>query len=261
MPIVTKHEHGSFSWAELATTDSAAAKKFYGRLFGWAFDDMPAGPGLTYTMNKVQGEYTSALYQMGDAMKGIPPHWDAYITVDDVDAVTRKAAANGGTVVKDAFDVMDVGRMSVIKDPTGAVFCLWTAKKHIGAGILQEPGSITFNELYTNDVDRAGKFYTSTIGWATRAVDMGAMGTYTLFQRPGTTKSAGGMMPITPQMKGTPPMWLIYFEVTDVDASAKVVTEAGGKVLAPPMDIPDIGRFSVVADPQGAVFAIYKNAH
>ena len=137
-------------------------------------------------MNKVQGQYASALYQMGDAMKGIPPHWDAYITVDDVDAVTKKAASNGGTIVKEPFDVMDVGRMSVIKDPTGAMFCLWTAKKHIGAGILQEPGSITFNELYTNDVDRAGS--------STRRPSAGRRARST-WGRWGLTRSSSGQAP------------------------------------------------------------------
>jgi hypothetical protein len=198
---------------------------------------------------------------MGDGMKGVPPHWDAYVTVDDVDAVTKRATANGGAVVKEPFDVMDVGRMSVIKDPTGAVFCLWKAKRHIGAGVLHDPGSITWNELFTTDVDRAGKFYAATLGWTLHPVDMGAMGTYTLFKRPGATSNAGGMMAIDGPMKGAPSHWLTYFEVTDVDASAKLVTELGGQVVSPPMDIPNVGRFAVIRDPQGAALAIYKNAH
>ena len=261
MPIVTKHEQGSFSWVELATNDSVAAKKFYGRLFGWTFDDMPSGPGMTYTMNKLGDQWASAMYQMGEAMKGIPPHWDVYITVDDVDAVTKKAEANGASIVKAPFDVMDVGRMSVVKDPTGAVFCLWTARNHIGAGVIHEPGSMTYNELFTSDVDRAGRFYTSTIGWKTEVVDMGPAGMYTLFKRASGTGNAGGMMPLGPHMKSVPPHWLTYFDVKDVDASAKLVTELGGNVLSSPMDIPNIGRFAVTQDPQGAAFAIYKNAH
>jgi predicted enzyme related to lactoylglutathione lyase len=261
MPTVTRYEHGAFSWAELATTDSLAAKKFYGKLFGWTFEDMPAGPGMTYTMNLLGKERASALFQMGNDRKGVPPHWEAYITVDDVDAVTKKAAANGGTVVKEPFDVMDKGRMSVIKDPTGALFCLWTAKKSIGAEVIHDPGSMTWNELFTGDIERAGKFYTSTLGWTTNAHDMGPQGTYTLFNRPGGTGNVGGMMPLGPQMKGVPPHWLTYFEVKDVDASARLVSELGGKVVTPPVDIPNIGRFAIAQDPQGAAFAIYKNAH
>ena len=261
MPIVTKYDHGSFSWAELMTTDSAGAKKFYGPLFDWKFDDMPSGPGMTYTMNKLGDQYASALFQMGESMKGMPPAWASYVTVDNVDETTKRAVANGGKALKEPFDVMDVGRMSVVQDPTGAVLCLWTAKKHIGAGVFHDPGSMTWNELFTTDIDRAGKFYTSTLGWTTQAVDMGPGGTYTLFNRPGHSGNVGGMMPIGPQMQGTPPHWLVYFAVTDVDAKAKQVTQLGGKVLSPPMDIPNIGRFAIVQDPQGAVFSIYRNAH
>jgi|SRR5882672_8273455 len=261
MPTRTSYEHGTFSWVELATTDSGAAKQFYGALFGWTFDDTPAGPGMTYTMCKLGPQPAAALYTMGDQMKGVPPHWASYITVEDVDATAKKAAANGGKVVKEPFDVMDVGRMAVIQDPIGATVCLWQPKKHIGAGVVNEPGALTYNELLTNDVDRAGKFYVQTIGWTTQAVDMGPMGTYTLFKRTGDKNDKGGMMPIGPNMKGVPPHWLAYFAVADCDASAKKVSELRGKVLMAPTDIPNVGRFAVVQDPQGATFALFKTAH
>ncbi len=126
---------------------------------------------------------------------------------------------------------------------------------------MNEPGALTYNELLTNDVDRAGKFYVQTIGWTTQAVDMGPMGTYTLFKRTGDKNDKGGMMPIGPNMKGVPPHWLAYFAVADCDASAKKVSELRGKVLMPPTDIPNVGRFAVVQDPQGATFALFKTAH
>jgi predicted enzyme related to lactoylglutathione lyase len=262
MTTLTKHAPGTFSWAELATTDAASAKKFYGGLFGWTYDDMPAGPDMIYSMTKLGKEHASALYKMGESTKGIPPHWESYITVEDVDATTKTAVANGAKLLKEPFDVMDVGRMAVVADPTGAVFCLWTAKKHIGASVLHDPGAMTWNELFTNDVERAGKFYTSTFGWTTQAFDMGPMGVYTLFSRAGDAKAnTGGMMALGPQMKDVPPHWLVYFAVADCDASTKQAKDLGGTVLSPPMDIPNIGRFAVVLDPQGAVFALYKGAH
>ncbi|NUP06080.1 MAG: VOC family protein [Polyangiaceae bacterium] len=262
MPTRTEHKHGSFSWAELATTDADAAKKFYGPLFGWKFNDTPAGD-MTYTMNLLGDQAASALYKMGAEMKGMPPHWACYISVDDVDATTKKASANGGKVMKEPFDVMEFGRMSVIQDPSGAALCLWQAKKHIGAGVVNEPGAITWLELYTNNTDACGKFYAQTIGWRTEAHDMGPMGTYTMFYRPTEAKEGGvgGMMNMPPNMKGVPPHWLAYFAVTDCDASAKKAQELGGSLLMPPTDIPNIGRFAIVKDPQGAVFAIYKNEH
>ena len=259
MPTFTKHTHGTFSWAELATTDAASAKKFYGALLGWVGDDMLAGPDMIYTMCKVGSEYAAALYQMGDSMQGVPPHWASYITVDDVDATTKRVIEQGGKVVKEPFEVLDAGRMAVVADPTGVTFCLWTARRHIGAGVLHDAGALTWNELFTSDVDRAGKFYASVIGWTTRAVDMGKMGVYTLFDRVAEQGNAGGMMPLL--QPGVPPHWLVYFAVTDCDASAKQVEMLGGRVLAPPMDIPNIGRFAVARDPQGATFALFQGAH
>jgi hypothetical protein len=263
MPERTEYKHGSFSWVDLGTTDAAAAKKFYGPLFGWTFDDRPAGPGMTYTMCKLGDRDAAALYEMGPDMQGVPPHWASYITVNDVDATAKKANANGGKVLKEPFDVMDVGRMAVIQDPTGAVLCLWQGKKHVGAGVFHDPGAITWVELYTTNVDAAGKFYIQTIGWDAEAVDMGPTGTYTLLGLPGEGKSGqiGGMMAMPPNMKGVPSNWLPYFAVADCDASAKKAVELGGKLAMPPTDIPNIGRFAIVQDPQGAAFAIYKNAH
>src|SRR5260221_3209963 len=244
MPIKTKHEPGTFSWAELATTDTAAAKKFYGPLLGWEFDDMPAGPDMIYSMSKVGGQHVGGLFNIHGDMKGMPPSWASYVTVEDVDATAKKVTANGGKLVKEPFDVMDVGRMAVAQDPTGAVLCLWTAKKHIGAGVLHDPGAMTWNELFTSDVDRAGKFYVSVFGWTTTPVDVGPIGTYTLFGRAGEKSNVGGMMPLGPQMKSVPPHWLVYFRVTDVDKSAKNVPELGGQDISPPIEIPKSCRLS-----------------
>jgi predicted enzyme related to lactoylglutathione lyase len=262
MTTHTAHKHGTFSWTDLATTDAAGAKKFYGELFGWTFDDMPAGPGMTYSMCKLGKETACALYEKGAEMKDVPSHWAAYVTVDDIEATTRKAATLG-KVVKEPFDVMDVGRMSVVQDPSGAVLCLWQAVKHIGATVTKEPGATCWVELYTTNVDAAGKFYVQTIGWETSNFDMGPMGTYTLFSRAGEGKDGqiGGMMAMPPDMKGVPSNWLVYFQSEDVDASVKKVEALGGKVVMPPMDIPNIGRFAIAQDPQGATFSIYKNAH
>jgi predicted enzyme related to lactoylglutathione lyase len=265
MPTKDKHEHGQFSWAELATTDSAGAKRFYGGLFGWTFDDQPAGPGMVYTMNRLGAHLVSALFEphAATAAQGAPPHWLSYVTVDDADATAAKAKAAGGKVSKEPFDVFDVGRMAVLEDPTGAKLAIWQPKKHAGAGIVNEPGALCWNELFTDNVDAAGKFYVQTFGWRSESVDMGPMGTYTLFSKDGSKgTNRAGMMPMPPNMKGAPPSWLVYFAASDCDASAKKVEGLGGKVLAPPTDIPgNIGRFAVVSDPQGAVFALFQSMH
>ncbi|HVH47846.1 MAG TPA: VOC family protein [Labilithrix sp.] len=257
-----RYAQGEFSWMELTTTDVKKAKSFYGDLFGWTFDDMPAGPGMTYSMGKLGNEHVCGLFEMGPEMAAaVPPHWASYVTVEDVDAVTKKAAANGAKVHKEPFDVMDVGRMSVLEDPTGAMFCLWQAKKHIGAGVKNEPGALCWNELLTTDPAAAAKFYTSTLGWTTEVVDMGPGGKYTLLNAAGVPNNVGGMTPIPAAMKGAPSHWTVFVEVEDCDASTKKANDLGAKTVSPPTDIPNIGRFSIIQDPTGASIALYKNAH
>jgi predicted enzyme related to lactoylglutathione lyase len=258
MATRTEYAHGDFCWVDLATTDPASAKEFYGAIFGWTFDDMPAGPGMIYTMSNLRGHAAAGMYRMTAEMfpPGVPPHWLPYVTVRNADETAQKAAHAGGKVLKDPFDVMDAGRMSVVQDPTSAVFAMWQANRHAGAGIINEPGAMCWNELATSDVDAAGKFYRETIGWTTNPMDMGEGRTYTIFKSGDT--QVGGMMALTPQMHGVPPHWLTYFAVNDCDATVKMVAELGGKVLMGPADVPNVGRFAVCWDRQRAAFAVIK---
>src|SRR5215210_5393221 len=125
MPERTSHAPGTISWTDLATSDQVAAKEFYGGLFGWEYEDMPAGEGIVYSMAKVGGRSAAALspQQADEAAQGVPPHWNVYVTVEDVDAAARAAGEAGGQVLAEPFDVFDAGRMAVIADPTGAVLC------------------------------------------------------------------------------------------------------------------------------------------
>jgi predicted enzyme related to lactoylglutathione lyase len=251
MPEVTRHEPGSFCWAELATSDAEAAKKFYTRLFGWSFSDSPAGPDTVYTMLQKKGKNVGALYNPGPQGGGAPPHWTTYVTVASADASAKKAKDLGGKALAEPFDVMDVGCMATIQDPQGAVFCLWQPKKHIGAEVVNEPNAMCWCELDTTDLESAKRFYTGLFGWGTKVG-----GDYTEFQRDGT--SIGGMMKIPKEWGPVPPSWLIYFAVEDCDQTAAKTAELGGRAVVPPTDIPNVGRFAVLSDPQGAVFAIVK---
>jgi len=261
MATITQHAPGTFCWPELATSDQAAARKFYTSLFGWGVNESPMGEGETYTILLKGDKSVGALYTMRpeEAKQGAPPHWNAYVSVTSADESAAKAKQLGGQVLMDPFDVMEHGRMAIIQDPTGAIFCLWQAKQHIGANVLGETGSLIWTELMTTDTDKAGKFYTGLLPWKTESMKMDDDMVYTLFKR-SDDQGAGGMMPIPKQAQGAPPNWLSYFAVDDVDKSAAKVKELGGKVMNPPQDIPNIGRFAVVTDPQGAHFALFKPA-
>ena len=181
----------------------------------------------------------------------MPPHWNSYISVDDIEATTAKVAGAGGTVIAPPFDVIDAGRMAVIQDPTGAIFELWQAKNHIGASLVNEPGTFTWSELITPDVPKAAAFYKTVLGWDSETV--GEEMPYTEFKLDGNS-IAGGM---NPPMPGIPPLWGIYFAVADTDATVAKAKSLGGSVIAEPMDI-EPGRFAVLADPQGAMFNVIK---
>ncbi len=253
MPTMTTYAPGNFCWCELATSDQAAAKDFYSKVFGWTANDQPMGPDQFYTMLEIGGQSVGALYGMDkDQMaRGIPPHWNVYISVASADESTAKAKSLGATVLMDPFDVMDVGRMSIIQDPTGAMVCLWQAAKHPGAALVGDLGAFCWWELNTHDVEGAKKFYTSLFGWET-----GGDPNYTEWKNGGT--SIGGMMQIQPDWGNVPPNWMSYICVNDADATAAKIKELGGQVMMGPQDIPNMGRFAVCMDPQHAAFAIYQ---
>lgn len=249
---------GTPCWIDLSTTDPAAAKTFYTKLMGWEAVDVPAGPDQVYTMLRLRGKEVCALSAQPPMMKGMPPVWSTYISVANVDETAQRTATLGGKVVAPPFDVLDAGRMAVIQDPTGAHLSFWQAKKHIGAQICNEPGSLCWNELLTRDVNRAKAFYTELLGWKCETSSMGT-GSYTQGMLGG--KAIVGMMDMPPGVPAqVPANWMVYFAVNDCDETVKQATALGGKVNMPATDIPTVGRFAVLSDPQGGVFAAIKLA-
>ncbi len=257
MATITQHAPGTFCWPELATIDQSGAKAFYSALFNWETQDDDIGGGEVYTMMSLQGRTLGALYNMRpeERSQGIPPHWNSYVAVESADTSAAKAKALGGTILAEPFDVMDVGRMAIIQDPTGATFCIWEAKKHAGAAVLNEVGTLIWTELLTTDTARAQAFYTTLFGWKADAKPMGPM-TYTIYQN--GAAQAGGMMQIPKEMGPIPSHWMVYFGVADADATATKTASLGGKIATAPHDVPNVGRFAVLQDPQGAYFAVFK---
>jgi predicted enzyme related to lactoylglutathione lyase len=249
MPVIDKYEPGMVCWIELATNDAAGAKSFYSSVFGWKINDMPIPDGSVYTMLQVDGHDLGALYEN----KEHPPAWNSYVNVTSVDESAQKAQESGATVVAQPFDVMDVGRMAVIADPAGASLCLWQAKKHIGATIRGETGTLCWNELMTPDSVAARDFYTKLFGWNLKPspeyteISLGSTG-------------IGGMLQLTPDMQGMPAAWAPYFMVDDCDATADKAKSLGAQIYVKPTDLPNIGRYAVIGDPQGAMFDIIKVA-
>jgi uncharacterized protein len=253
MPARDSYAQGTPNWVDLQTTDQAAAKAFYGAVFGWSYDDQPMDQGAVYSIAQLGGASVAAIAPQSPELRaaGAPPMWNTYLAVDSVDEAAAKVGPAGGTVAMEPFDVMDAGRMAFVLDPSGAAVALWEANQHIGSGLVNEPGTVIWNELIT-DNPAAVTFYEQVLGVTTAVADMGA-DKYTMFQVGGT--EVGGTTP--PMMEGVPNHWHVYFSVADADATAAKIQELGGSVMVAPFDTP-IGKMAVVTDPQGAVFSLFQ---
>jgi hypothetical protein len=258
MAHIDKHPAGSFAWVELATTNQPAAKKFYSELFGWSPQDNPMGPGAVYTIFKLEGRDAAAGYTIrpDQSAQGMPPNWMLYIAVDNADQAADKVKQLGGTVVCPAFDVADYGRMAVLHDPTGAHFCVWQAKKNTGIGIAHVAGTLCWADLSTPDAKRASDFYSGLFGWQIMPGENDKSG---YLHIKNAEHFIGGIPPAAHRQPGVPPHWLAYFWVDDVDKSAAKAKQMGANLCLAPMSIENVGRMAVIADPQGAVFAIFNS--
>lgn len=255
MLVRTSYAQGTPNWVDLQTTDQDAAKAFYAGLFGWTYDDQPAPDGPVYSMAMLGGHAVAAIAPQSPELTaaGAPPMWNTYLAVDSVDDAAGRVEAAGGQVAMAPFDVMDAGRMAFVLDPAGAPVALWQAGRHIGATLVNEPGTVIWNELVTADPGSL-TFYATALGMTASAIDIGGGASYTVFEAGG--QRVAGTIP--PRVEGVPSHWRVYFAVADADAAAAKATELGGKVLVPPFDIP-VGPIAVLSDPQGAVFSIMQS--
>ncbi len=254
MPERTSYAHGTPSWIDLSTTDPDDARRFYGALFGWEFDEQPTDQGGTYIMATKNSKAAAGMMQQPppQAEQGMPPMWLSYVTVDNLETTVGKAGGAGGQILMPAMDVMEAGKMAVIGDPTGSAIALWEPKARIGAEIVNEHGALIWNELMNSDVNGAMDFYSQLFGWTTAEQQM-PFGPYTLFNVGEDT--VGGAM--APPMPAIPNHWAVYFGVDDIEASISIVAEQGGTVLNGPMDI-GIGKIAAAQDPQGASFHLMQ---
>jgi uncharacterized protein len=248
----TSYTQGTFSWADVTTTDQEGAKTFYSGLFGWEAEDLPVGDGISYSMMRLDGRDVAAISpqppQQRDA--GVPPAWNSYVTVESADAAAERAGQLGATVHAPPFDVMTAGRMAVVQDPQGAFFMVWEPRDNIGASFVNAPGALAWNELASPDVDASIGFYGDLFGWTTQPFENSPQRyeVITNGDRPN-----GGMRELGDEPA---PYWLVYFGIDDIERGLARVEELGGSKLAGPIDI-GVAKTGIVRDPQGAVFAIY----
>jgi predicted enzyme related to lactoylglutathione lyase len=252
---------GTPSWVELSSPDTDASAQFYGELMGWSATEPGGEETGGYRMFQLQDKNIAGL--MGHMNEGPPTQptaWATYISVADAEETAAKVKAAGGSVVLEPMDVNDIGRMALFADPTGAVFGVWQPKSFTGADLVNEPGSLCWNELLTRDADAGKAFYPAVFGWAAgRPSFEGAPDTYTVWELGG--KPVGGMMQMTDDYfpADIPPHWGVVFAVADCDGIVAKARSLGVTVTNEPMDMP-IGRFAGLIDPQGASFTVMQPA-
>jgi len=250
----TSYEPGVPCWVDLGSPDLDASVEFYSALFGW---QVPESENVEQT-----GGYRRATKNGHDVagmmplmQEGQPPAWSSYVSVADADATAAAVKEAGGSVLAEVMDVMGLGKMAIFADPTGAVFGIWQPGTFPGAGLVNEPGTLAWNELNTRDVEGAKAFYGAVFGWGFDEVKMGENESYTTITLNGNP--VGGILDMDERsVPGEiPAHWLAYFATEDADATVAQATESGGSLMMGPIDLP-VGRFAILVDPHGAAFAV-----
>ena len=261
------YQPGVPCWVASVQPDAEHAARFYAGLFGWEVANlMPAESPGKYFLCRLRGRDVAAVVSPHGAPPPPAPVWSTHIWVDDADESAARVAEMGGRVLGDAFDSPGGGRMAVVADPAGAVFCLWQPTERRGAQVINEPGAWTMSQLNTRDLEGAKRFYGAVFGWETDTFEMDG-GEFTLWRVPGYV---GGVpqQPVSREVVATmlpmgggrfgddvPPHWSVEFWVDDTDAVAARAAELGGGVVVAPHDAPSF-RQAVLTDPQGAVFGV-----
>lgn len=250
----TSYAPGTPCWVDLGSPDLDAAIEFYGGLFGWEAPEAENPEQFAgYRQAMLGGKPVAGMMPL--MQEGQPPAWTTYISVADAGVVAGKVRDAGGTAIAEPMEVHDLGTMAIFADPTGAVFGVWQPGTFEGAGVVNESGALTWNELNTRDVPAAEEFYGAIFGWTFETQAMGVAGSYTTINLGGSP--VGGILDQRERgvPEEVPAYWAAYFAVEDTDATIEKAKGLGGSAMMEPTDIP-AGRFSILGDPHGAMFVV-----
>ena len=246
-----------FVWYDLISSNRAASRDFYAKVAGWKSEPF-GGPGSAYDMFLTESGPVGGVTELGEKLEqmGVPPHWMGYVKVADVDKAAVQAKELGGSIMKEAFDIPQVGRIAILLDPQGAAIGIFAPEKGGEAlGDDQKPGEFSWHELLTSDAEAGLAFYEKLFGWEkTEAMDTGDGTMYQMYKEPSMGVSLGGVMKKPEMMPQS--AWLYYIKVGSLDTALGAVTDGGGKVMHGPMEVPGGDRVAQCADPQGAAFAL-----
>lgn len=246
--VTTNQPLGTTTWIDLGIPDLDKAMSFYGALFGWEFDVGPEEYGR-YTMCLLRGKKVAAMMPNPDAA-ATEFWWNVYLATDDLDATVLRANDAGGTMLAEPMDVMDQGRMAIMRDPAGAQFGLWQGQAHVGCELVNEPGTLLRNDLVTPNPGPARDFYAAVFGFTLDGNEDLPGVDFTFLRRP-DGHEIGGIMGVPSAPSSS---WGTLFQVEDADA-AVAAARANGGTAADAEDM-QYGRMAEVTDPFGVVFTV-----
>jgi predicted enzyme related to lactoylglutathione lyase len=248
----TTYRHGHFVWHELMTTDAAGAEKFYTELFGWTFKHSPGANGI-YRVLSAGGRELGGIVEVS-ADCGFPPFWSGYISVPDVDQAARTAVENGGTVTFGPFDIPNIGRLANVMDSEGAAFIVFHDHKGDGTSeAMPKMGEFCWDSLATSDAERALAFYGAVVGW-TRGKFGDAPGLFFAASDGETVADTDTPAP------GAPASWTTHVVIHELTSARAKAESLGAKVLVPEINVPNVGKMAIIADPWGAVISLFESA-
>ncbi|WP_308290411.1 VOC family protein [Streptomyces meridianus] len=259
--LSTNFVPGAPDWIDLGTPDVETAAAFYTGLFGWDF--VSAGPEAGgYGLFMLEGRTVAAVGPLPE--DGADSAWTLYFHTPDADLVAKTVEQAGGTVRVEPFDVFQLGRTGVFTDPSGARFAVWQPIGNPGLDAVTLPGTLTWTELHTDDVEAARSFYHTVFAWETAEDSPFPEGRpYVVVSTAtgGPDAAVGGIMQLDEERRaaGAVPQWRPYFEVTDVDDVVDRARAEGGDVEIPVVELEDVGRMAALTDPFGAPFSVIRS--
>ncbi len=254
MTSMNSYADGQFSWIDIMTPDLRASRNFYSELFDWDSVDNPTDQGSVYVEFQFDGRAVAGMGEMPERirMSGAPAAWSSYVNVESVARSVALAEGLGASIEMPPMQVMNAGQMAIIADPVGAQLSLWQPEEHIGAGLVNEPTSLCWNELATTDIESAIRFYSGLFGWQFENLGQPDSIYYEIIN---DQCSNGGVIEMNEEWEDIPPHWMPYVSVFDCDATLEKAAKLGAIVEAEPIDAQS-GRFSVIEDPLGAVITV-----
>ena len=243
---------GLFVWRELITVDPESAARFYTAVFGWKIQGVPFDGGTYYLVDSGPKQIAGIMALPGG--RSVPPHWNPYVSVTDVDAAADRAKALGAQIVFGPVDLPTVGRVATLVDAGGAVMSLFKSAKGDPEPAPPKLGEFCWEQLNASDPPAAKTFHTGVLGWRARPFEGGGLDVFETAAEPPVAVAS-----LVPAPSGAPSHWLSHVVVDGLAEGSARVTANGGRILVPRIDVPRLGAFAVIQDPQGAVLCIFES--